>query len=163
MVEVRHTGGFGPVYQACCARDVDSPFDALCHCIFSAAGHPRVRMVCHARSTNARTCPKRHAPWFDADCRAWRLRVRRAVVDVLALKKCYRCLLRRKTRAYESAVARGFLLAMQHNAGLAVKRFKPRPTRTASPISVEVWTEYVFSALQGGQRCTAVFVALNSQ
>jgi hypothetical protein len=44
---------------------------------------------------------------------------------------------------YESAVAREFSLAMQQNPGLAVKRFKPRPTCTASPISVEVWTEYV--------------------
>jgi hypothetical protein len=46
---------------------------------------------------------------------------------------------------------RGFLLAMQHNPGLAVKRFKPRPTRTASPISVEVWTEYVDQHFKGGR------------
>jgi hypothetical protein len=35
MVEVRHTGGFGPVYQACCARDVDSAFGVLCATAYS--------------------------------------------------------------------------------------------------------------------------------
>jgi hypothetical protein len=56
-----------------------------------------------------------------------------------------------KNRANESAVARGFLLTMQHNPGLAVKRFKPRPTRTASHISVEVWAEYVDQHFKGGR------------
>jgi hypothetical protein len=40
---------------------------------------------------------------------------------------------------------------MQHSPGLAVKRSKPRPTLTESPISVEVWTEYVDQHFMGGR------------
>lgn len=149
--------GQAQFHQAVANGRVDEAGAVLARMVMSAASHPDVGMYTQWRPPRGGRLRARHAPWFDAECKAAKGRLWRVLCSGQArhmheaMKREYRKLLQRKQRRFSRCRAAALLHKLRTADPRALKGLKPGATHGPTPVPKEEWQQHVQQLFAGEQ------------
>lgn len=144
-------------HQAVAAGQVDEAGEILASMVTSAAAHPQVGMLRQVRPPKGRGRCAKYAVWFDAECKAAKGRLWRALCSEHArhlrdaLKREYKQLIQRKKRHFSRGRAAELLHKLHAADPRALKGLKQKAARSPTPVPKEDWELHVQGLFVGEQ------------